>query len=60
VAGSHDFASFCSALDSFPASGPAMTSTSSHPARTIHFARRPAGRLMIARALLIPAPSLVA
>src|ERR1017187_506223 len=53
LAGSHDFASLCSAPISLPASGPATPRMTIHSTRTTHLVRRPIWTLTIARALLI-------
>src|SRR5258706_14695045 len=57
-AGSHEWASFFSAPVNFPASGPASTTTTIQNAKIIHLIFRPAGKLIIARALLIGFPQL--
>src|SRR5262245_25159738 len=48
--GSHDEASFCWALFSFPANGPATANTTTQNPNTTHLVRRPAGRPAILRA----------
>src|ERR1039457_943238 len=53
LAGSHDFASLCSAPISLPASGPATPRMTIHSTTTTHLVRRPLGTPTIARALLI-------
>src|SRR5512132_1036377 len=54
--GSHAEASFCWALFSLPASGPATANTTIHKPRTTHLVRRPQGRLAIRRAPLMTPP----
>src|SRR4029453_18057472 len=56
--GSHAEASFCWALFSFPANGPAPANTTTQNPRTTHLPQRPAGRLAIRRTPLITTPSI--
>src|SRR4029450_12554730 len=55
--GSHEEASFCWALFSLPASGPATATTTTQNPRTTHLVRRPLGRLTIRRTPLMTPPS---
>src|SRR6266536_3259034 len=55
-AGSHEWASFFSAPVNLPASGAASTTTTIQNAKITHLIFRPAGKLIIARALLIGFP----
>src|SRR6266545_700185 len=57
-AGSHEWASFFSAPVNLPASGAASTTTTIQNAKITHLIFRPAGKLIIARALLIGFPRL--
>src|SRR5215204_7053447 len=58
--GSQAEASFCWALFSFPASGPATANTTIQNPRTTHLVRRPPGRLAIRRTPLISLPAVTA
>src|SRR5918994_394152 len=58
--GSQADASFCWALFSFPASGPATANTTIQNPRTTHLVRRPPGRLAIRRTPLISLPAVTA
>src|SRR4029434_6306261 len=56
--GSQEEASFCWALLSLPARGPASANTTIQKARTAHLLQRPAGKAAIRRALLMTTPSI--
>ena len=56
LAGSQLRASFCSALVSFPASGPARATTTSQNATTAHLDHRPAGTPATERNLPMETP----
>src|SRR5215218_1020902 len=55
--GSQAEASFCWALFSLPASGPATANTTTQKPRTTHLVRRPPGRLTIRRTPLMTPPT---
>src|SRR4029453_19206921 len=56
--GSQADESFCWALFSLPASGPATANTAIQNTRTTHLVQRPAGKLAIRRTPLITTPSI--